>query len=96
MDIYLGRKEFLVEKVKEIKVKKVLLPYPLDGPEDFEEYPERFKNYTVITQSLEVLDEFLKSDLEINVITLRKNKERVISKKEAKELRDSYEMDLRK
>ena len=53
----------------------------------------------IVTQSLELLDLFLQSDLNFDVITVRRYDSKIVSairdKSYAKHLRDQFDMDLR-
>lgn len=96
--------EEYIDKVIEKDEDSVILCFPcvFDHHTEYGKYADEIKLEkpdVVVTQNSEVVDVLLESDLEFNVVTLkninRNIYERVMRKKEALELRDEFNFDLR-
>lgn len=78
------------------------LPSPFSHHSEFEEYIEKIKEEAppiIVTQNEEFLDALLNSDMDFDIVTVRKYeeevKERTLSKEKVKEMREKFDFDPR-
>ena len=107
MILLLGKRESVEGYIRNEKEKNesyfyVTCPSSLDHHSEYGKYIPQIrleKPQALTTQSLEMVDTLLESDLEFDVVTLKtmdgKTYERRMEKKEALMLRDEFNIDLR-